>query len=465
MRVIFALSCICILFSGFVYAYAPVDYLPKDSRGSIKVSTSSNTPVSFNTEQLFPPASTLKIVTALAAKLELKEDFTFTTTIESLNDDMIIRFSGDPTLTRQDLDNLLKGLSRQGIKEIKGTIWLNDDIFTGYERGVGWPWDILGVCYSAPASAITLDKNCIQGAIYTQDDGTTRVYVPKHQPITVSSDAIAVTKETQRETLCELELNTFDNHYHLSGCLTYRNKPLPLKFAVQNTRDYVSSVLRDLLKKHNIAFHGNIERASGKSGTVIAVHSSANLNTLLDEMLKESSNIIADNITKALGAKYYSQPGSFNNGTAAIKQIIFSNTGIDLSRAQLADGSGLSRNNRISATDMSKILHYIWQHDHKLGLISLLPTSGKNGTLQYRKSMRKAPVKGRLLAKSGSLYGTYNMVGFVLNKQGVTKATFVQFITDYFIENSGNGNNASSPIHQFETTFYQELVEVASKAQ
>ncbi len=456
MRTIFAFS--CIIFSGLVYAYAPIDNLPTGSRAAIKVDTSTGTPVSLNSEQLFPPASTLKIVTALAAKLELGDKFTFATTIESLNEDIIIRFSGDPTLTRQDLDNLLKALPKQGIKKIQGTIWLNDAVFSGYERGVGWPWDILGVCYSAPASAMTLDRNCVQGSLYTRDNGTTRVYIPEHQPITVSIDTIAVTKEAQKEMRCEPELSTSDNnHYRLSGCLMHRNKPLPLKFAVQDTGAYISAVIRDSLKKHNIIFKGNIKRTSTKSGKVIATHSSANLNILLDEMLKKSTNVIADNITKTLGAKYYSQPGSFNNGTAAIKQIILSNTGIDLSNAPLADGSGLSRNNRISAKNMSLILHYIWQHDHKLKLMALLPTSGENGTLQYRKSMRKAPVKGRLLAKSGSLYGSHNMAGFVLNEQGNPKATFVQFVTDYFPEES-NGNSLP-PITKFEHAFYRELVE------
>ncbi|POF60164.1 D-alanyl-D-alanine carboxypeptidase/D-alanyl-D-alanine-endopeptidase, partial [Vibrio vulnificus] len=117
----------------------------------------------------------------------------------------------------------------------------------------------------------------------------------------------------------------------------------------------------------------------------------------------------------AIGARFYLQPGSFANGTEAVKQILYSKAGIDLSRAQLADGSGLSRNNRINPMDMMSILKYIWQHDKELGLVALMPKSGESGTLKYRQSMRSDPVKGQIVAKSGSLYGSYNMAGFVLD--------------------------------------------------
>ncbi|MCV5803451.1 D-alanyl-D-alanine carboxypeptidase, partial [Escherichia coli] len=87
---------------------------------------------------------------------------------------------------------------------------------------------------------------------------------------------------------------------------------------------------------------------------------------------------------KTLGAKFFVQPGSFTNGTEAIKQIIFANTGIDIRNARLEDGSGLSRNNRISATKMAEMLRYIWKHENELKLIAIMPKSGESGTLKYR---------------------------------------------------------------------------------
>lgn len=209
----------------------------------------------------------------------------------------------------------------------------------------------------------------------------------------------------------------------------------------------------------NFDFKGEIKVGALPNHTsVVASHSSAKLPQLLDTMLKDSDNLIADNLIKAIGAHFYLQPGSFANGTEAVKQILYSQADIDLSRAQLADGSGLSRNNRISTQNMMAILKYIWQHDAELGLVALMPKAGESGTLKYRQSMRQDPIKGNIVAKSGSLYGSYNMAGFVLNKHGQPSAAFIQFITDYYPEQR-NGEVSIAPITQFEREFYRDLVE------
>ncbi|WED22421.1 serine-type D-Ala-D-Ala carboxypeptidase [Vibrio sp. JC009] len=463
MRVFIAITAFLLTLSA--QAYSPVDILPEGSRVGLSVHTPEGNPIEINSEQLFPPASTLKIVTALAAKLELGNEFRFATSVEADGDDMIIRFSGDPTLTSHDLAELLTAAKANGLKEIKGDIYLNKGTFSGYERGVGWPWDILGVCYSAPASAITLDENCVQASIYTNKDGTTRVHVPEHQPINVSTRATSVSKELQKERQCELELITFDNNrYELSGCLTYREKPLPLKFAVQETSLYTGEAIKHILSINGIKFSGKVKTTDNRQGTVLATNLSAPLPELIDKMLKESDNLIADNLVKTIGAKFYIQPGSFNNGTEAIKQIVYSHTGINLTTAQLADGSGLSRNNRMSVKSMTDILNYIWRNDNQLALLQLLPNSGESGTLKYRRSMRKEPVKGHLKAKSGSLYGSYNMAGYVLDDSGQPKATFVQFVTDYYPPKRDDNQKATTPaIFLFEKAFYTDLIKLSLK--
>lgn len=455
-----------LFFTRSLLAYAPVEVLPEGSRVGLSVHTAETTPINLNTDQLFPPASTLKIITALAAKLELGDDYRFATELQQDQDDLIISFSGDPTLNSEHLSQLLSQLKQQGMSQLKGDILLYKGGFSGYERGVGWPWDVLGVCYSAPASAITLDANCVQASIYTNPDGSTRVFVPAHQPIRVTSSAITVSKATQKQLQCDLELITSDNNtYHLSGCLVERRKPLPLKFAVQATDTYTAQTIRRLLKQHNIAFSGEIKPTTARQGEVLATHYSAPLQMLITTMLQESDNLIADNLVKTLGARFFIQPGSFNNGTEAIKQILYSKTGIDLARAQLADGSGLSRNNRLSVNDMIKVLDYILQHDAELNLMALLPKAGESGTLKYRQSMRNEPVRGHIQAKSGSLYGSYNMAGYVLNNNGQADAVFVQFITDYYPKKKDGDDTITIPaIFQFEQAFYQDLIRLTAPA-
>ncbi|KJY75405.1 D-alanyl-D-alanine carboxypeptidase [Vibrio coralliilyticus] len=454
------------LFSLSAFAYAPVDQLPDGSRAALLVESldqQNSLLDTHNSDQYFPPASTLKLVTALAAKLELGDNFRFETQLEQIGKDVVIHFSGDPTLATEDLKQLFVVAKRNGLSRIDGDIWLDNSAFTGYDRAVGWPWDILGVCYSAPATAISLDGNCVQASIYTQEDGNTRVYVPEHFPVYVTTQASSVSKDQQESTQCDLELiSSPDNHYQLQGCLTERSKPLPLKFAVQDPELYTQRMLNSVLNQLNLPFSGTVrigKPAHSTNKALLATHSSLPLTELLETMLKRSDNLIADNLTKTLGAKFYIQPGSFSNGTEAIKQIIFSNTGINLEATPMADGSGLSRNNRFTSQAMSKILRYIWLNDSTLKMIDLMPKSGESGTLKYRRSMRKDPIKGAFIAKSGSLYGSYNMAGFGLDSSGKPTTLFVQYVADYLPPKKKSDDKPTiAPITQFETLFYQDIV-------
>ncbi|UUM30161.1 serine-type D-Ala-D-Ala carboxypeptidase [Vibrio japonicus] len=471
MQLTHILSFICLLFySAFSWAYAPLNALPEGNRASLLVENlDSKTLLSTqNNDQYFPPASTLKVVTALAAKLELSPDFSFETRLEQSGKNWVIRFSGDPTLSTNDLKKMLSSARDKGLNKINGDIWLDNSTFTGYNRAIGWPWDILGVCYSAPSTAITLDGNCVHASIYTQKEGKTRVYVPEHFPIYASTQVKSVTKSEQESSQCGLELiSSPDNHYQLNGCLVERKKPLPLKFAVQDPELYTQRMVHSVLRQLGIKLQGKIRIGSPSHGNtkLLASHHSEPLNVLLEDMLKRSDNLIADNLAKTLGRTFFHQPGSFNNGTAAIKQIIFAHTGINLEALPLVDGSGLSRNNRFSSKAMADILHYIWRNDDKLNLIALLPVAGESGTLKYRQSMRKEPVVGTIIGKSGSLYGSYNMAGYGLDASGKPNSVFVQFVTDYFPPKRKAGEKPTvAPITKFETLFYNDVVKFSQAA-
>ncbi|MEJ2765485.1 serine-type D-Ala-D-Ala carboxypeptidase [Photobacterium sp. MCCC 1A19761] len=408
--------------------------------------------------QLQAPASTQKLLTALAARLYLPDNFYFTTDLERRGDDIILRFSGDPLLSRTQLADLLRQLKQHQLTRIEGDILLNGAVFDGYEQAPGWPWDILGVCYSAPSSSISLEHNCVQGALYSnQTPGElTRVNVPRHQPITVSSDARVVTQAEQEASYCELSLMTAPgNRYQLSGCLPERKKPLPLNFAVQDTVDYTAAVIRDELKRAGIRFQGQIRRDDQARGERLASHSSESLSTLLEVMVKDSDNLIADNLLKTLGRMYFTQPGTFANGVAAMKAILTEKAGLDLSQAVLVDGSGLSRNNRLTASLIMEVITYLYQHDEQLNLLRTLPVSGQSGTLKYRQSIRHQPLEGHILAKSGTLFGTHNLTGIVTTQSG-KHLLFVQLITNYHPPEQDTPGVAP-PIEQFERQFYQSL--------
>ncbi|MFD2179873.1 serine-type D-Ala-D-Ala carboxypeptidase [Veronia pacifica] len=412
----------------------------------------------YSANKLLPPASTQKLVTALAATLLLPEHFRFTTQVATSGNDLVLHFSGDPTLTRDHLETLMATARQKGIRHIKGDLWIDNSSFAGYERAVGWPWDILGVCYSAPSSAIVLDRNCFQGSIYTERNGATRTFVPKHHPVKVTTNAVTVSADEQKRTHCELELYTSEsNHYHLSGCLPYRKEPLPLKFALQDPSVYVKSVLRVILRNKGIKLSGKIR--VGKPATrekLLVTHHSATRDILLTKMLKRSDNLIADNILKTLGKQTFRVPGTFQNGVAAVKRVLDEKAGIDLRQAVLVDGSGLSRNNRMTAKQLTEVLTFIYRNP-QLGILKMLPVAGVDGTLRYRQSVRKSPIKGRLRAKTGTLFGSYNLAGLMETVNG-KPLLVAQLVANYHVpESESNAPRGPSPISQFEYALYNAL--------
>ncbi|MDX1268933.1 MAG: D-alanyl-D-alanine carboxypeptidase/D-alanyl-D-alanine-endopeptidase, partial [Oceanisphaera sp.] len=126
-----------------------------------------------NPDLLLKPASTQKLVTTLAGALALGPDWHYTTRVHyrgklqngKLVGDLLVDFVGDPSLKREQLRDLLK---RTGIRQISGNVLLNQQRFGGYDRGNGWSWNDLSVCYTSPVSALILDRNCVQGALYAR---------------------------------------------------------------------------------------------------------------------------------------------------------------------------------------------------------------------------------------------------------------------------------------------------------
>lgn len=459
----------CLFFVSFFYSIAAFSVplhsleamLPLGSQLALSVydTKKKSLLVQVGDDILLPPASTLKMVTALAARLYLPKNFTFETAVYLAEKDIVFTFGGDPTLTRHQLNRLVRSIKLKGIKKIQGDIWLDGSAFSGYQRAIGWPWDILGICYSAPSSAMTLEKNCVLGSVYSKKGiALTRAFVPKSQPVTVVSDAQVVTYKQQKERHCNLELHYANNNtYRLSGCLTPRSKPLPLKFAIQNPEKYMADVLAQQLKKAGITLLGEIKIGSiDKDKVLIAKHSSKTRDTLLTSMLKRSDNLIADNLLKVMGHRYYQQSGSFVNGALAIKSILKEKANIDLNHAVIVDGSGLSRNNRMTAAQLMEVITFLHTHPY-LGLIEMLPISGVDGTLQYRPSVRYEPLKAAIKAKTGSLFGSYNLAGILKNKKG-RDLLVVQFVTNYHIPDTETPiRGRAAPITQFERELFQAL--------
>lgn len=479
----FSLLLISMVFWGSAFAkqwHELPSLLPKGTQVSYFVidAKDSHAISSYQKEILRTPASIQKLLTATAAKLYLGSAYRYQTTIKgNLNlvskgvyqGSPIFYFSGDPTLSRSDIRNMLRAMKKQGINKIAGDFILDNSRFNGYQWSDGQAWNDLGVCFTAPSNAIIINKNCVLGnlSLPNQQSKKARLYIPSYEPVDITSD-VSVVSETQRdESFCALELTrNSQNHYHLWGCMTARKRPLALAFSVNDPVSYAKQIISSELEQVGIVISGQVkllnrqQESKGQALSTFVIHQSPYLDELIEEMMKDSDNLIADSLFKTIGARYFKQAGNFRNGAKATKAILKEH-GIDLGNAYLADGSGLSRHNLMSAELFMEVMSYVYRNNKQLDLLSSFSIAGVDGTLKYRSGYRSAPFKGNVIAKTGSLKGVANLVGIVKSKQG--DKLFVLMINGYNNELENVLTSASKELQQgtvssFEKAFFEKVL-------
>jgi D-alanyl-D-alanine carboxypeptidase/D-alanyl-D-alanine-endopeptidase (penicillin-binding protein 4) len=362
-----------------------------------------------NANRLFVPASNLKLFTALGAYLSLSPNFTFQTQLLTDNNNIYIKFDGDPSFTDSDLNNLFVSLKQSGITNITGNIYLDDGALGGRDAGPGWMWDELNICYASPINSIMINHNCVN---YTLLPNAT--LKPK-----TSSDIANIINQTtisnNDPTSCPLDLTTIGhNDYVLTGCIAKNAKPLDLSIAVSDPERYARKLITQTLKNNQIAFKGEILVGATPAGSKIAAtHFSKPLSELIKTMLKNSDNQIAGILLKTIGEHYYQQPTNWGKSVEGLKAILKQNTHINLHNAVIVDGSGVSRYNLITPDQISSLLNMVFNNKTiAKPYIESLPIAGKDGTLQDR--MKN--LQGKVYAKTGSMTGVESLSGYIQTK-------------------------------------------------
>ena len=447
-----------------------IQYLPDGANLAFlaqKVGASSPT-VAYNSEQMALPASTQKVLTALAALLQLGPDYRFITSLESrgtvsggkLHGNLVVRFSGDPTLKRQQLRNMVAELKKRGVQEIAGDVMIDTSVFASHDKAPGWPWNDMTQCFSAPPGAAIVDRNCFSISLYSAPKAGDNAFirVASYYPVQMFSEVRTLAKGSSDAQYCELDVVPGElNRFTLTGCLMQRAEPLPLAFAIQDGASYAGAIVKDELLQADIRITGSLRRQTqpGPAGTVLAQTQSAPLHDLLTVMLKKSDNMIADTVFRTIGHERFSVPGTWRAGADAVRQVLRQKAGVDLGNSIVVDGSGLSRHNLISPATMMQALQYIAQHDNELKFIEMLPLAGYNGTLQYRAGLHEAGVDGKVSAKTGALQGVYNLAGFITTASGQRMA-FVQFLSGYAVPPEDQ-RARRVPLVRFESRLYKDI--------
>jgi len=145
--------------------------------------------------------------------------------------------------------------------------------------------------------------------------------------------------------------------------------------------------------------------------TEISRVTSPTLREILNFTLLWSDNVLADRLARNAAVKMgYSRDDLSLN--LAFEETL-SLLGVDSSGLKVFDGSGLSRENRVSARTVAELLLKIRNEPQYQAVYEGLPLSGKTGTLKKRFQESAATAKGLVKAKTGWINTSVTLAGYV----------------------------------------------------
>lgn len=153
------------------------------------------------------------------------------------------------------------------------------------------------------------------------------------------------------------------------------------------------------------------KEAIEKSGAQILSSTSPMLEKTIDWMLTWSDNLLAERIARLASVAAGNTLNS--EGVAKTFNTLLNDLGISTANLKVKDASGLSRENRVTATQISQLLMIIYHEPKFKPLVDGLPVGGISGTLQERFIETAPGAIGLVRAKTGTLNGTTNLAGYV----------------------------------------------------
>lgn len=342
---------ILFIFSTPAYAWQS-QFISSLKNGTILVkSEKGEILLNHQADKLFIPASIQKIITSLYAIDTFGLDFKYETEFYMTPDQkLVMKGFGDPSLVSEEIFLIAQNLKSKSIKNINGIIV--DGFY--FDPNLETP----GVSSSSdPYNAINGALIANFNTVYAEIDSRGIISSAEFQtPLT----PLAKGKRRQIKKSGKIRFNIGDD--------------------VKQSAIYAGELLREFLKNEKINVGGMIEfKTTPENATLVYTHkSSKTLQENVKDCLKYSTNFMANQFFLTAHGEIHGGPVTWDKAKKSFND--YAKTKFGWEKPQLEDGSGLSRNNQISAEDMMIVL------DHFVNYRSLMPKSptglmGKTGTL------------------------------------------------------------------------------------
>lgn len=389
-----------------------------------------------NPSKLVMPASNMKIVTLAVSAERLGWDFTFETRVlatgpverDVLKGDLVIVGSGDPTINsrggnpRRVFLDWASRLKAAGITTIEGRVVGDDRAFDPEGLGQGWAWDYLAAGYAAKVGALQYNENLVDlvvrpgasvGAAASIEIRPGGSGLTVDNAVTTSAAAVEADIDTQR--LPGSGRLRITGSVPLGSAEISRTASVdaPAQFFVQELHDTLIS--QGLLIRNTPVVWGQaVTPPVPDNSQILFVHRSPPLSETAVVLMKVSQNLYAETLLRTLGM--ISGKGTAPAGQAAVREVL-TGWGVPPDAYVLADGSGLSRYNYVTAETVATILRQMAVDPrHAAVFEGTLPIAGRDGTLARR--MKGTPAENNVRAKTGSISNVRALSGYVTTRDG-----------------------------------------------
>lgn len=379
----------------------------------------------YNADIPVNPASTMKLVTTYAALELLGPSYRWNTDLLTdgnvrdgvLHGNLYLRGGGDPKLNMEKLWMLLRDLRLHGVRQVTGDLILDRSYFA---LPTFVPFDDDGDedhrPYLVTPDSLLVNFKAVR--LITRNEGG-KVSVAMDPPLgNIRLDnRVQSTKAAPCSSWPDIQYTPAGNQLTVTGrlpagCSAYTY------LSMLDHPHYAEAAVRSIWTELGGKINGSTRMGKAPGNArLLARSQSPDLAEVIRDINKFSNNTMARQLFLSIGARH--RQASDSDDAAAAKRTIRSwlaSKGLNTPNLMMENGSGLSRNERITANEMASILQSAWNSPYSAEFISSLPLAGLDGTLRRR--MKNTPAAGQAHLKTGTLRDTRAIAGYTRDRNG-----------------------------------------------
>lgn len=407
--------------------------LPADSLSFVIMPLEGGQPAqAFLPHQPRNPASLMKLVTSHAALELLGPSWQWTTELRAqarpengvLAGDLYLRGSGDPKLTLERLWLLLRELKLQGVREIRGDLVLDRSLFvtTGPEPVFDDDGNSPERPYLVGPDALLTNFKSLRLMLEASQTAVNARLDPPLPEVRIDNRLRLGPPGDCAQWRSKVDLLVQDQGQSATVNLT-GTMPAGCSgeryLAVLDHPVYTASLVRQLWRELGGEWRGGVRQETAPAqAQILVLGRSPELPLVLRDINKFSNNVMARQLFLTLGAQAeQAEAGTdtANRAASAVRRWL-AGKGWDWPELNVDNGSGLSRDARITAGHLALLLQDVGRGPLAAEFIASLPIVAIDGTMKKR--LLNDPLAGQAHIKTGSLRDVRAIAGYVHGTDG-----------------------------------------------